>query len=66
MSDMHNYIDMMLKSGHKIVVSSDATRTYVNIGYFTSDYLIAMFHKETGDFISYIKKWIENLLLREI
>lgn len=56
MSDMHNYIDMMLKSGHKIVVSSDATRTYVNIGYFTSDYLIAMFNKETGDFISYIKK----------
>ena len=56
MSDMHLYIDMMLKSNHKIVVSSDANRVYVNVGYFSNSYLVAMFNKKTGDFIQYLTK----------
>lgn len=55
MSDLHNYIDMMLNGEKRFVISAKGNRVYVNIGYFTSDYLIAMFDRETGDFIQYVK-----------
>ena len=57
MSDMHLYIDMMLKSNNKISVSSDSTRIYIDVHNFVNECRItAMFDRKTGDFIQYITK----------
>ena len=52
MTDLHNFINMMLKTDNKITLSSSDNKSYLNVNFTQGFEMRFTFDRNTGDFIN--------------